>query len=139
MDPRNDVLAAILARLRATASITALTGSRIYDNPPTSPVAKSPYISIGASDAISDDYDCIDGYEITFQIDVFSYGDNDAHSSVQASKIAHYIKKALHEQELPLTENALVALQHTTTRYFRSDSDQVNHAAVSVTAIVEEP
>ncbi len=139
MDPRVEVLGAILARLRTTASITALVGTRIYDNPPTSPVPTSPYISMGASDAISDDYDCIDGYEITFQIDVWSWGANDAHSSAQCSKIAHAIKKALHNEDLPITTNALVAVRHNTTRYLRSDDDQVNHAAVSVTAIAEEP
>lgn len=139
MDPTTELIGGIFARLRATTSITALVGTKIYDNPPTYPIPTSPYISMDGGDAISDDADCIDSYEVTLQIDVWSWGANEAHSSAQVRKIAHEIKKALHDYDLPMTTNACVSIRHDITRFMRSDDDQVNHAAVSITAIVEEP
>lgn len=138
MEPTTELLAAILAKLRTVTAITALTGTRIYDNVPTGANAPtSPYVSCDGGDALTDDADCIESYEVTYQIDVWSWGVGEAFSSVQVRKIAHEIKKALHEQDLPLTTNALVSIRHNITRYLRDNDNAVNHAAVSVTAIVE--
>lgn len=138
MDPTTELLAAVLNRLRAIPAITAMVGTRIYDNPPTGTNApSSPYISVDGGDAISDDIECVNAYEITLQIDVWSWGDDTAHSSVQVRKLAHEIKKALNNYEVAFTTNALVSITHDFTRFLREDNDQVNHAAVTINAIVE--
>jgi hypothetical protein len=140
VEPTVELINVIFARLRATAALTALVGVKIYDNPPSATNApSSPYISLGSSDALTEDIDCVDGYEVTLQIDAWSWGSGEAYSSVQVRKIAHEIKKALHNQELPFSSNALVSLTHNITRFLRDDNNAVNHAAVSITAIIEEP
>lgn len=138
MEPTVELIAAIFTRLRSIPALTDLVGAKIYDNPPEGTNAPtSPYISLGSSDALTQEIDCIEGYEVTLQIDAWSWGIGEAYSSAQVRKIAHEIKKALHNYELPLATNALVSLQHNITRYLRDDDNAVNHAAVSITAIVE--
>jgi hypothetical protein len=141
MDPTYELAAAIIARLKADAATSAFVGPRVYDRPPDSPsggsTLQSPYISLGPSDALTDDADCIDGLEITMQIDCWSWGSNEAFGSAQVRKLAGAVRACLHEAEFPLTTNALASLRHRITRYQRESDGATNRAIVSITAFVE--
>ncbi|UGX87121.1 DUF3168 domain-containing protein [Phyllobacterium meliloti] len=140
MDPTVELITAIFAKLRSIPAITALVGAKIFDNPPTVTNApSSPYISLGPSDDLTEDIECVDGVEATLQIDCWSWGAGEHNSSAMVRKVAHEVKKALHNQELPLTQNSLVLLKHNVTRFMRDENNAVNHAAISITAILEEP
>jgi hypothetical protein len=136
MDPTYELSAAVIARLKTDESVKAFVGSRVYDRPPDGE-AQSPYISLGPSDAITDDADCIDGLEVTLQIDCWSWGSNEAYGSAEVRKLSGAVRAALHEAEITLPTNALVTLRHRITRYQRESDGTTNRAIVSITAFIE--
>lgn len=129
--PVLELQGAIVAALKAYAPLAALVGSRIYDDVP--PSATFPYVSLGPTDEVSDDADCIDASEITVQIDVWSR----AIGAPESLKIAHEVRAAL--ATLSLTTNALVSLEHRNTRRLRDPDGLTNHAALDFLAVVEMP
>lgn len=141
MDASYELILAAIAKLRATSAVTALVGTKIYDRVPEkkdgTPNVASPYISMGPTTTIPDDYDCVDGEEITFQLDAWSWGSGEAYGSVEVRKIADAVKRALHDADLALSNNALVTLRHELTRILRDPDNVTNHAAIQFTATVE--
>lgn len=141
MDASYDLRLAVVKALRADATVTSFVGSRIFDRVPQkedgTPAVISPYISFGPDTIIPDDYECIPGEEITFQLDAWSWGGGEAFGSVEVRKIAGAVKKVLHDAELSLTTNALATLSHELTRIMRDTDGITNHAAIQFTAIVE--
>lgn len=124
---------AIIARLKAYAPLTAIVGQRIYDNVPAN--AMTPYVSLGPEQVVSDDADCITGFEVTNQIDAWS----EAVGLPEVKKIAEAVRAALHRYDLPLSDNALVSIEHRQTRFLRDPSSATNHAAIDFTSFVEQP
>jgi hypothetical protein len=138
VDPTYELKAAIITRLKADAAVAAFVGTRVYDRPPDGAITP-PYLSMGPSDAVTDDADCIDGLEITMQIDCWSWGSGEAFGDAQVRKIAGAIRASLHEAEFSLTENALASIRHRITRYQRESDGVTNRAIISITAFVELP
>ncbi len=136
MDPTYELVAAVISRLKDDDSVKAFVGPRVYDRPPDGE-EQSPYISMGPSDAVTDDADCIDGLEITMQIDCHSWGPNEAYGSAEVRKLSCAVRNALHEAEIALPNNALATLRHRITRYQRESDGATNRAIISVTAFVE--
>lgn len=143
MDASYELILAAITKLRATTAVTALVGTKIYDRVPEkqdgTPNVTSPYVSMGPTTTIPDDYDCVDGEEITFQIDAWSWGGGEAYGSVEVRKISDAIKRALHDADLTLANNALVTIRHELTRILRDPDGITNHAAIQFTATVETP
>jgi len=141
--PDLELIKACLDRMKADATLTTLLGpgDRIFDRVPQTkdgkPKVPSPYISVGPTTSIPDDYDCQDGEEITVQFDAWSWGHGEAYGSAEVRKIAAAMKRSLHGAEITLAENALVTLQHELTRILRDPDGFTNHAAVQFTALVE--
>lgn len=119
--------------LRDDAGLSALIGGRVYDRIPENRVF--PYISFGASDELSEDEDCRDGFEISMQIDVWS---REA-GFPECRRIVDAVRRALPKDGLGLTDNALVYLQHRTTRIFRDPDGLTSHGAMTFEAFVEQP
>lgn len=136
MDATFELAKAVIDRLKADAAVSAFVGTRVFDRP-TSGTLASPYISFGPSDAITDDADCIDGLEVTMQIDCWSWGSNEAFGSAEVRKLSGAVRAALHEAEISLTANALATLRHRITRYQRESDGATNRAIISITAFVE--
>lgn len=138
--PSHELQVAIVARLKASAEVTAIVGQRVYDDVPDKQVRISrtgkawPYVSMGPSDELADDADCIDGFEITFQVDAWSQ--EVGYPQVRA--IADAVRRAL-KQDLDLVDNALVSFEHRITRFMRGSDPLVSHAAMTFTAFVEQP
>ncbi|MCP8894297.1 DUF3168 domain-containing protein [Shinella daejeonensis] len=139
--PSHELQVAIVARLETDAGVSALVAGRVYDDVPPENEriedtgAAWPYVSMGPSDELSDDADCIDGFEISFQIDCWSR----AVGFPEVRKVADAVRRALHDEDLPLAENAMVSFRHRITRVMRDPDGKTSHAALSFTAVVEQP
>lgn len=138
MDATYELKAAIISRLKADAVVASFVGNRVYDRPPDGTITP-PYISMGPSDATTDDADCIDGLEITMQIDCWSWGSGEAFGDAQVRKIAGAVRASLHEADFSLATNALASIRHRITRYQREADGATNRAIISITAFVEIP
>lgn len=131
MSPVLELQGAVVAALKSYAPLTAIVGARIYDEVPTS--AAFPYVSLGPTNEVQVDADCIAASEITIQIDVWSR----ANGAPESLRIAHEVSLAL--ADLSLTINALSSIEHRNTRRFRDPDGITNHAVVEMAAVVEQP
>ncbi len=133
-DPSFELLKAVLDRLKTDAAVAALVAGRIYDRPADGN-ATFPYISLGPTDANTEEADDLDQMEITLQVDCWSVGTGEAHSSAEVRKLSGAVRAALHNAEIVLAENALALISHRVTRTLRAGA--LNHAPVTFTASVE--
>lgn len=139
--PSLELQGAIVARLRAAAAMAALVNARIYDAVPSESerISKTgaawPYVTVGSGDETSDDVDCIDGFEISLDIDVWSR----ATGYPEAKRIGDEIRKALKSPEMTLAENALVYFRHRQTRFLRDPDGLTSHAVMTFEAFAEQP
>ena len=131
--PSLEIQGAIVARLKATAAVTALVDTRVYDSVPAG--ASFPYITLGQGDETSDDVDCVDGFEIALDIDVWSR----APGFPEAKRISNEIRKALKNPPLAISDNALVYFNHRQTRTFRDPDGITSHAVLTFEAFAEQP
>lgn len=141
MDKIYELKFAIIAKLKASAAVTAFVGERIYDVPPENlPESAYPYIAMGDADGVDDSRDCADGLEITIQIDCYSYGSGEASSTAQVSKLADAVRRALRSGlDLPDdSDNMLTNFNHRTTRIIRARDGKTFQAAATFVANVEE-
>lgn len=135
MSPTNELWDLIRDTLIADASIMALV-NKVYDKVPSDPWGiKNAYISRGPVFGVDDGADCIDGLEITIQLDVWSRQNN----RWTCDDIVNAVRRALHEQGLQLTENALVQLRVELWRVIDDPDPLTTHGIVQVVAMVEEP
>lgn len=144
MDASLDLLRAMMARLKADAAVAAFVGARIFDRPPDRPGDRRPdsdypYLSLGPSTSIPDDFDCRYGEELGIQFDVWTSGAGEAFGSAQCRKISDAVKRSLHDAEIDLTDNALVSLQWQTTLILDDPDPALNHGVVRFAATVETP
>jgi hypothetical protein len=131
--PSLELQAAIVARLKAFSGLTSIISTRVYDS--VSPTATFPYVSWGPEQVVSDDADCITGFEISIQLDAWSQ----AVGWGEAKRVAEQVRLALHDYQLSLTDNALVLLEHTQTAMLRDPDGKTSHAAIEFTALIEQP
>lgn len=130
--PTLELQGAIVAALKGDAGVTAIVGQRVCDRIEAG--ALFPYVSLGPTDEVSDDVDCTDGFEITLQIDCWSR----VPGFPEVRRLADAVRQAL-KAELALTDNALVYLNHLTTRTFRDPDGLTSHAALTFEAFAEQP
>lgn len=131
--PSLELQGAIITRLKAYSGLTAIVGTRIHDHVPTSPTF--PYISIGPEQVVETDFDCVEGFEVFLQIDVWSR----AVGFPEAKSVSEEVRKALHDYELPLIDNALVSIKHRQTRNLRDPDGLTSHSAIEFVALIEQP
>lgn len=133
MSPSLELQGVIVARLKSNAAVTALIAGRVYDAVPDK--AKFPYVTLGEGDETGGDADCIDGFEVTFDIDVWSRGVG----FPEVKQIADAVRAALRSPELTLQINALAEFRHRQTRIFRDPDGQTSHAVLTYQAFIEQP
>jgi len=131
--PSLELQGAIVARLKASAGLTALVSGRVYDAVPSTPLF--PYITVGEGDETSDDVDCVDGFEISLDIDVWSR----AVGFPEAKRISDEVRKALKTPDLTIPTNALVYFRHRQTRFLRDPDGLTSHAVMTFEAFAEQP
>lgn len=132
MDPTYELIKECIEILKADTSISAIVGDRIYDRVPEKqdgrPNVKSPYISLGGTNFLTEDFDCVDAATISLQFNCWSWGDGEEYSSVLVRKLSFLVRKALHKREIELAQNGFVAIEHQITAFNRA-SDGVTHQA----------
>ena len=131
MSPLLELVGAIVPRLKGDGAVSALVAERILDRVPLSAVF--PYASFGSAWEIQDDAECIGGVEIGFRIDVWSR----AVGLAETSRIANAVRRALHNAEMNLAENALVMIEHRRTDTMRDPDGLTTHAALEFMAVIE--
>lgn len=114
-----------VAALKADAAITALVGTRVYDQPPQS--AQRPYIRIGGIEPRPLRSDCGRAATITFGIEAHSRPVTSGR--VEATKCAEAIVAALESAPLAVTGFTLVQL-HWLTQDVGQDSDGQSYTAI---------
>lgn len=134
VSPEFEIQGFIVNHLKADAAVMALVNG-VYDVPPTDPWGtKKAYITLGATDTMPDDADCITGLTHTVQIDVWSRS-----VGMPACKaICTAVKRSLHQTAADLTENALVEVSMTMERTFRDPDGMTNHGVLQFEFRVED-
>lgn len=132
--PEVELQGLLFRTLTGNPAITALAGG-VYDRVPTDPYkGKNSYASFGPSDVVDDGAECVASGEHTFQIDWWSR----AVGQVECKRLVRLTRRALHEQSLELTENALAEIRVDFTRVFPDADPLITHGVVTVTALIEE-
>jgi len=129
--PTLELQKAIHDRLVSFGPLAALVADRVLDLPDAS--TPFPYVTFGASDDVSDDAECIEVAEVTFQIDAWSTDPG----YPEVRQIANAIRAALRDFEPTLPVNALVELRHRQTRFLRERDGIISHAALTFEATIE--
>jgi hypothetical protein len=126
-DPSLEIQAAMVAALKAAGALPAVVGARVYDAVPTSPAPTFPYVTLGDCQVLPDKAGCIDGAEVSLQIDVWSratgYG--------EAKAIGKAILAKLDDQPLTVTGHDVVVFEHASTNYLRDPDGLTRHVAIT--------
>ena len=130
-DPSAALQAGIKTRLQADAGFIAFFADRIFDRIPIE--AANPYASFGPAQALEDDADCVEAFEVFQQIDVFSTDPGFG----EAKEGAGIVRKALHDQDFDLDGFVLNEIKVRTIRYLRDPDGLTGHAVIDVRALLE--
>lgn len=130
-DPSLELQIAIVGVLKGDSGLAGLVDDRIFDR--VHPSAAVPYISLGPDQVLSDDADCVEGFEIFPQIDIWSR----AVGKSEVKAIAGVVRGALHDVDLTLTDFRLVEIRHQNTRYLTDPDGLTSHAAMTFRALVD--
>ena len=130
-DAAHEMQVAIVAVLKADPEVSALTAGRVYDRVPAD--ARYPYISFGPEQDIPEGADCIDASEIILQIDVWS----DDPGFREARRVAKAVRRALSDETVSLTDNALVYFEYDGRRVLRDPDGNTSHVVLTFRAGVE--
>lgn len=131
--PDLELQGAVVARLKADATVSALISGRVYDQPPT-PVTY-PYFSIGETQFLRDDATCIKGGRVYLTMHAWSQ----AVGYPEAKRIADAVTDSLHQAPITLATNHLISISHRQTRVFRDADGLTSHAVIEFVAYVEKP
>lgn len=134
--PDFELQKAIAARLKLDATLVSLTGvnAKIFQDVPPNPTF--PYIKIGESQDLLDEFECIQGSEIFLTLRVYSK----APGYEQLKRIARAIYVSLHDEEdsITLDEHRLIILKRDSEIY-RGDEDEVIKQGILVYRAITEP
>ena len=133
MNESNALQAMVVTRLKADAAVTAIVGQKVYDKPPASVAA--PYVSIGPSDYVPDDADCVDGRIETLQLDCWSQAQD---GQREVKELTGAVKKSLHRYAGSLAVGALTSLEVVQVRHLEDPDGITLHGIVVVEAMIEE-
>jgi hypothetical protein len=131
-DPSLELQKAIVAVLKADASVNAIIAGRIYDAVPGG--AKKPYVSFGPFQLLPEHGDCLDGGEAIVTLDGWAAGPD----TVQVKKLGTAIAKALDMAPIVLEQpQRCVEMSIEQTQYMRDPDGLTAHAVITVHAWTE--
>ena len=131
LDPDRALQAAVLTRLRADASLTALLAGRIYDEPPASPLY--PYVTLGRAETRP--WGGVDGEGVEHAITltcVSRFG-----GAEEAKAVVAALRASLHGAEFALTDHRLVNLRASFADVFRASDWRSTFGVLRVRAVTE--
>lgn len=117
---------ALVLKLRGDATVSALVGTRIYDQPPDSPTR--PFIRIGAIEPRPMRSSCSEAAGVTFGIEAYS---RPAMGRVEATRCAEAVSGAISDQTLTLEGFRNVTTQWI-TQTVNPDGDDKSYTAIVV-------
>lgn len=123
--------AALVARLRADAAVSALVGARVYDDPPDG--APLPLIRIGNIDMAADRIGCFVDAAFTFSIECHS---RSLAGRVEATRIAAAVRAAVDDAPLVLPGYTLDWCDYLTQSVTRGPDGKSYIAVVAFDAAV---
>lgn len=136
-DPSLMMQIAIVAALKADAGVQAVVnpdgkviGMGVYDN--VTPTAKCPYISIGPSDVVGFDAECITGGDVTMQVDVWSR----LPGFLECKQLAGLVRNALHHFAATV-DGVSFEIEASFTHYMRDTDGLTSHAAISFKSSID--
>jgi hypothetical protein len=129
--PSLDLQKAVIDALKASSGMEPWVADRIYTAAPASPVF--PYVTIGPAEETSTPYECIDGFELSLQLDVWTR----TMGYTDTKQIAAEIRSALHDAELVLDDFGTVLVEHEVTRFLTEKDGLTRHGVVMIRALVE--
>lgn len=109
MSTGNKLQTAVYAALKSEPTLTALVGSRIYDDVPHSQETTTPafpYVTIGEQTEVEAGADDIDLVDMTITLHCWSR----AAGKKEAQDIMHAMRRALHNKSHPTSEGVIVFL-----------------------------
>jgi hypothetical protein len=121
--------AALVARLRAHAGVTALVGARVYDEPPQG--VAFPYVRIGTVDLTPLRMTTCSHEDLTFSIEAHS---RPVSGRVEAARIAHAVRLALDAAPLAVTGYTLDWCDWITQAVSRAPDGRSYIATIAFTA-----
>ncbi|MGX1196393.1 DUF3168 domain-containing protein [Parvibaculum sp. MBR-TMA-1.3b-4.2] len=126
--------AAVIAAAGDSADVTALIGdpARIYDRVPAD--AAFPYVSFGAHQEIDDSFECHEGTEIWFEMDIW---DQEAHGNVRIGRILQAMKGLVTEAALTVNGHKLGVLKFRDAIYLR-DPDGISRRVRATWRVLTE-
>lgn len=107
--------AALVATLRADAGVSALVGSRVYDEPPHG--VTFPYIRIDDISPSPFDTTCTEGAEVQIGLEVHSRA---TQGRVEAVAIAEAVQAALHRNEAAISVSGFSLIESIFQTYVTS-------------------
>lgn len=141
MDPTYELIKECIAILKADANVSSIVGAKIYDRVPEkqdgTPNVTSPYISLGNTNFLTEDFDCVDAATISLQFHCWSWGDGEEYSSALVRKLAFFVRKALHKKDINLPQNGFVSIEHQITAYNRASDGVTHQASVSFETYID--
>lgn len=136
MGPGEALLRLIVARLKADAGVAALVGARVVDKP--DPALALPYISIGPSDWVEDDAECIASRIEALQVDTWSEEGGQRESRAMVDAVTRAIRALGADPTAVLEAHALGGIRVVRARIFRDPDGVTHHGVVTVEAHLEE-
>ncbi len=131
MSAERALLAAMREVIMADASVAALAGERIYDEPP--PDAVFPYVTLGRIESRNADTSTAATLEHAVTLHVWSrYG-----GRAEALSLISALRTALHNAPLTLEGCRLVLLLSQFADVFRSGDGRTTHGVLRLKAITE--
>lgn len=125
-EPTLALQGAVFAALKGNTAASANVFDKVTPN-------LFPRIQIGSGLAIPDDADCVDGFEVTFQIDVYSKGEG--YPEVKA--IAGEIHGLLHKKPLAVVGYELVDMWLSGASFSREQDETISRARIGLEARME--
>lgn len=123
---------AIVAVLRADATLMGLIGERLYEDVPPNP--DYPYVTIGQTQEVDDSVEYLTSS--TIYVDVHVWTTTKGYK--ECKRICSHIRALVHDKPLVLAEERLVTILHRVSRVFPDGDTVTKHGVVTFNALTEE-
>ena len=130
-----DLQRGIVTKLKASSALQALIGNpiRLFQDVPPPETLTFPYVTVGISQTLSDNAECIPGSESFQDLHVFTR----AAGFELCKRIGATIRDELDDASLSLGENRCVEIRFDSERYFKDQDNLTKHGVVTFRALVE--
>lgn len=128
-----DLQRAIVTKLKADTDLQALIANpiRLFQDVPPGPTF--PYVTIGPSQRLPDEAECIPGSIVFMDLNVYSRGAG----YEQAKRIGAVLMDALHDADLTLAEHWCRQIKFDNELYFVEPDNLTKHGVLTFRALVE--